>query len=98
MKRLSISRKSTYLVLSVIPYPIKFFNIKYIFMNIKEYQKQYKQRYKHKNKIITFPLDNNVYEDLTKRANYFNLTTNAFAKKLLIELLQKASYQISFKK
>ena len=67
-------------------------------MNIKEYQKQYKQRYKQKNKIITFPLHNKLYEDLTQRANYFNLTTNSYVKKLLIELWQKPSYQISIDK
>ncbi len=60
-------------------------------MNTKDYQKMYKQSYLSTNKIITFPIHIDVYEDLNKRALYFNLSSNSFAKKILTSFLQNTS-------
>lgn len=56
-------------------------------MNNKEYQKTYKQEYKSKNKIITFPLSNPFYNELNRRALIVDLKVNSYAKNIITSFL-----------
>jgi hypothetical protein len=52
-----------------------------------EYQKQYKQKYLEKKRIITFPLDNAFYVELSRRSVISNLSTNTYAKSIITTYL-----------
>jgi hypothetical protein len=53
----------------------------------KTYQKEYKQSYKQKNKIVTFPLSNIFYEQLRKKSIYYDLTVNSYTKTIVTNFL-----------
>jgi len=53
----------------------------------KDYQKRYKESYKQKNKIVTFPLSNIFYEELRKRSIYYDLSVNSYTKHLVTDFL-----------
>lgn len=63
-------------------------------MNTQDYQKEYKQTYKLKNKVVSFPLTTTFYDDLNRKWIYLNLTTNSFAKKIVTAFLQNTSINI----
>lgn len=52
-----------------------------------EYQKQYKKQYFLKKKIVTFPLDNAFYSELSRRSILTNVTVNSFAKTVVTTYL-----------
>jgi hypothetical protein len=56
-------------------------------MTKKDYQKQYRQNYKQKNKRVTFPLSNIFYEQLRKKSIYYDLTVNSYAKQIITNFL-----------
>jgi hypothetical protein len=53
-----------------------------------EYQKQYRKSYKNKNKIISFPVTISYFQELEKRAAYFDITINSYTKKIIISFLK----------
>lgn len=56
-------------------------------MTSKNYQDEYKNRYKQKNKIVTFPLSNAFYNELKRRAIIFDTKTNSYAKNIVTSFL-----------
>jgi len=52
-----------------------------------EYQKTYKQKYNTENKIITFPLKNHFYNELSRRSNFYDLSANSYAKNIITNAL-----------
>jgi hypothetical protein len=53
------------------------------------YQKDYKEQYSQKNKIVTVPLKNIYYEELKRRSLYYDLSVNTYAKNLITNSLNE---------
>lgn len=62
-------------------------------MSNTNYQKEYKKQYNEKNKIVTFPLSNAFYTQLKKRAYYFDLKTNSYAKHIVTQYLNETVFK-----
>jgi hypothetical protein len=54
---------------------------------MKSYQQKYKESYKQKNKIVTFPMSNIFFEELKKRSIYYDLSVNSYAKHIVTNFL-----------
>ena len=52
-----------------------------------EYQKEYKKEYALKKKIVTFPLDNAFYKELSRRSKLTDSTVNNFSKNIVTTYL-----------
>lgn len=51
------------------------------------YQKVYKKQYNQDNKIVTFPLSNIFYDELSKRSVYYDMAINSYAKSIITNFL-----------
>ena len=52
-----------------------------------EYQSEYKKEYALKKKIVTFPLDNSFYKELSRRSKIIDSSVNSFAKNIVTTYL-----------
>ena len=52
-----------------------------------DYQKQYKKEYALKKKIITFPLDNAFFQELSRRSKIIDISVNSFSKNIVTTYL-----------
>ncbi len=52
-----------------------------------DYQKAYKAHYKKKNSVVTFPLNNALYEVLKEQADRFGITPNTLSKQVTTHFL-----------
>ncbi len=52
-----------------------------------EYQSEYKKEYALKKKIVTFPLDNAFYKELSRRSKIIDSSVNSFAKNIVTTYL-----------
>ena len=52
-----------------------------------EYQSEYKKEYALKKKIVTFPLDNSFYKELSRRSKIIDISVNSFAKNIVTTYL-----------
>lgn len=52
-----------------------------------EYQKEYKKEYALKKKIVTFPLDNAFFNELSRRSKIIDTSVNSFAKTVVTTYL-----------
>jgi len=51
------------------------------------YQSEYKKEYALKKKIVTFPLDNAFYQELSRRSKIIDISVNSFAKSVVTTYL-----------
>jgi hypothetical protein len=52
-----------------------------------DYKKEYRKNYKRKNKIMSFPISQTIYDKLEKRSAYYDLTANSYTKNIVINYL-----------
>ena len=53
----------------------------------KEYQKEYRKKYALQKKIITFPLENAFFHEISRRSKIVDMSVNSFAKNIVTTYL-----------
>lgn len=54
-----------------------------------EIQKTYKQKYYSENKIIAFPLKNDLYDELQDKSDHYKISVNSYVKKIVTNTLEE---------
>lgn len=52
-----------------------------------EYQKNYKQQYNMENRIVTFPLKKEFYNELLRKSVFYDLSVNTYCKTIVLNSL-----------